>query len=354
MKAFRNKFREKFANIEYGEALVGLLIAFVFIIIGSFEDYEFSKYFVSNDNVFGKIASYLGPLPGYAVFGSAGICFLISWGGGSQKDSRFLAWACCIIFPLLAGVLYGYEAFLGVISNKYLAIGLGILLVGLSDIGIYFLCRHGSKEEAHMAGITILFSAVTVIVLMYLLKKAGLRPRYLFLLEQNDIDGSKYFRNWWDFDASVKEMFPKEDPSMFESWPSGHAALASMSVLSVLYCKLNKRLENKTHYFVFGSFLFALLIDLGRVSDGHHYITDVAFGSFLSLLFVFLIVYLVYLPAPTEGEMSQEESEKTILISSFVSQLKNAPGQRKKEKHRFSKDKKPLLNPRKKAYRLQK
>jgi len=355
MKTLKNKLQEKFGNITYGEALIGLLIALFFIIYGSFQDLSFSSSFVKLDNPFGKIVAYLGPLPGYAIFGSVGVCFLINWNQESQKDSKFLAWACCIIFPLLAGSLYGYEVFADVITNKYLAAFIGIALVGVCDILIYFLCRHGDKEEAYTVGITILFASVTVLVLMYLLKKAGLRPRYLFLVEQGDLDGAKYFRPWWAFDASVEEAFPDVDSSFFESWPSGHAALSSLGVLSVLYCRLNKKLKNKTAYFVFGSYLFAFLIDLGRVSDGHHYISDVAFGSFFSLLFAFLIVYLIYLPAPLE-EKPEEKENKPSFVSSEIARLRNAPYQKKQAANKpfFVKDKKKPLSPRKKAARLHK
>lgn len=356
MKTLKNKLHEKFGNITYGEALIGLLIALCFIVYGSFQDLSFARHFVKLDNPFGKIVSYLGPLPGYAIFGSVGVCFLINWDQETQKDSKFLAWACCIIFPLLAGSLYGYEVFADVISNKYLAALIGIALVGACDVLIYFLCRGGDKEEAYTVGITILFASVTVLILMYLLKKAGLRPRYLFLAEQGDLDGAKYFRPWWAFDASVKESFPNADSSLFESWPSGHAALSSLSVLGVLYCRLNKKLENKTTYFIFGSYLFAFLIDLGRVSDGHHYVSDVAFGSFFALLFAFLIVYLVYLPAPLAEEESEEKETKSVFVSNEISRLRNSPYQKKKAASQpgFVKDKKKPLSPRKKAYRLHK
>jgi hypothetical protein len=51
------------------------------------------------------------------------------------KSSKLLAWACCLIFPLLAGSLYGIDVFEQLLSvtatSKRFA---GIALVGCSII----------------------------------------------------------------------------------------------------------------------------------------------------------------------------------------------------------------------------
>jgi membrane-associated phospholipid phosphatase len=313
-------FKKGFANIKYYQAAIGLLIALVFIIIGSFKDLAISQALVSINNPFAIFCEYAGSLPGYALLGSVGIFFLLNYDESEGKSSKFLAWACCLIFPLLAGSLYGIDVFATVIASRYLQAFCGVILVGAFDYLIFLVVRHGDKEKSYTVGLTILFASITVLALTYLLKKAGLRPRYLFLLsEQGDLS---YYRNWWDFDPSVMESFPDIDSSYFESWPSGHAALSALCVLYVLLCPLNKTLRGKESYVLYGTYLYCFLVSLGRVIGGAHFVSDVGFGAFFALLFAFLVIYLVYLPAP-------EKEEKEMLpgrsFSSFEKALEVSP-----------------------------
>jgi membrane-associated phospholipid phosphatase len=334
--------KKSFANIKYYQAAIGLLIAFLFIIIGSTADLSISQHLVSLNNFYGAFCAYFGSLPGYALLGSVGLFFLINYEEKEGKSSKILAWACCLIFPLLAGSLYGIDVFDGVISSHYLQALCGIALVGASDFGIYWLVRKGDKEQSFTVGLTILFASITVLALIYLLKKAGLRPRYLFLVEQGDFS---LYRDWWRFDASVKEAYPDAASSFFESWPSGHAALSALSVLLVLFCPLNPKLKGKESYFIYGSYLFTFLVSLGRVSDGHHFVSDVAFGAFFSLLFTFLVIYLVYLPAPEE-----EENEASVVpFSAFTKALQSSPQHRLALARRTPKPRVKRHKPRKKA-----
>jgi membrane-associated phospholipid phosphatase len=337
-------FKKGFANIKYYQAAIGLLIALIFIVIGSFKDLAISQAIASLSNPFAKFCEYFGSLPGYALLGSVGIFFLLNYDESEGKSSKLLAWACCLIFPLLAGSLYGIDVFEQAFSNRYLQALCGIALVGVFDYLIYLVVRHGDKNQAYTVGLTVLFASITVLALTYLLKKAGLRPRYLFILsENNDLS---YYRNWWDFDPSVMESFPDVNSSYFESWPSGHAALSALTVLYVLFCPLNKKLQGKESYVIYGSFVFTFLISLGRVMGAAHYVSDVAFGAFFSLLFTFLVIYLVYLPAPVE---ELEEAPTKRPFSSFTKALSVSPEHRQALKKRTPKPRVERHRPRKKA-----
>jgi membrane-associated phospholipid phosphatase len=311
MKKVWAKLNEEFAGIRYGEALILLTTALIFIIIGSVADWSIANAVYHPDNPFGTLFAYIGPYPAYVLFGATGVLFFINWQGEGQQDSKVLAIICACIFPILAGALYGYETLNDGITNKYLAALVGIVAVGVGDVGFYFLARHADKDEAYQAGVTFLFAAATVIVLTYLLKKAGLRPRFYWVEQQSN--PADYFRAWWEFDASVKENYVAANPTAtgydtyFESWPSGHAALAGFTVLSVLLAKLNPKLKNKTTLLLTISLVWTILVSAARVSDGHHYVSDVAFGAFFGTLFAMLVAYLVYLPAPSEDETNGEE-----------------------------------------------
>lgn len=317
-KKIWNALNEKFAGIRYYEAAILLLVALIFIIVGSLKDLAISQAIVKTNNLYGTIFALLGPYPAYILFGGTGVLFFINWKGEGQKDSRILAFICALIFPILAGALFGYECINDYIENKYLAALVGVLVVGAGDIGLYFLCRHADKDKAYQAGVTFLFASATILVLMYLLKKAGLRPRYYWMLTQPN--PTSYFRNWWDFDASVKESFASTTgilDTYFESWPSAHSALAGMSVLSVLLCELNPKLNKKEPFFVYGSLVWTIIVAAARVSDGHHFVSDVAFGAFFGTLFALLVAYLVYLPAPEEE--AEDHKTKELLTKKSLS-----------------------------------
>ena len=318
MKKIWASLHDRFAGVTYLQALILLVFAFAFILVGSFADKAISEKFYAPNNAFGAIFAYLGPYPGYVLFGSTGVLFYINWIGEKQKDRKILAIVCAVIFPILAGALYGYECISDAITNRYLAAFVGVLLVGAGEVGMYFLCRHADKDAAYKAGLTFLFAGATVLVLLYLLKKAGLRPRPYWVMANSA--SADYFRNWWDFDASVKEAFPDAASDAFESWPSAHAGLSGMTVLGVLLCTLNPKLKNKESQFLIGSALFTFIVAIARVSDGHHYVSDVAFGAFFGVLFSFLVAYLVYLPAPEEEETDEEaaslsRSEKPLSLA---------------------------------------
>jgi hypothetical protein len=72
-------FKKGFANIKYYQAAIGLLIALIFIVIGSFKDLAISQAIASLSNPFAKFCEYFGSLPGYALLGSVGIFFLLNY-----------------------------------------------------------------------------------------------------------------------------------------------------------------------------------------------------------------------------------------------------------------------------------
>lgn len=311
MKKIWAKLSGEIAGIHYYEATVLLLVPLLFIIVGSFADYSIANALYHPNNFFGNFFAYAGPYPAAVLFGAGGVLFFIDWKSENRQDSKILAIISACIFPILAGALYGYESLSDGISNKYLAILLGVIAVGVGDFAFYFLARHADKDEAYRAGVTFLLSGATIMVLIYLLKKAGLRPRFYWMETQSN--PADYFRNWWDFDPTVKEGFadnPLYQDTFFESWPSGHAAFAGTTVLSVVLAKLNPKWKNKASLFLLFSLLWTILVSLARISDGNHFLSDVGFGSFFGILFPLLIIYLVYLPIPSEEELEEEKNEK--------------------------------------------
>jgi membrane-associated phospholipid phosphatase len=323
MKDFSKK---GFAGIKWVEVLAILLLAIVLIAIGSAKDLEISIAVAHPDNnIFGKIFQFAGKLPAYALLGSSGVLFFISYEPDGKKDSKILAWLVLILLPLASGLLYGYDDinqfFESASNGKVIACTIGALLVGAVDAVIYFLFRKGDKEEAYKVGVVYLFTGVVLLLLFYLLKKAGMRPRFSWLYA-NEPESYADYQPWWAFNSTVEEAHPDALQDNFESWPSAHVGLASMTFLTMLMPRINPKLKGKEPDFFVGAFLWILLTGISRLSDGSHFLSDIGFGLFFGALFSFLVCYLVYLPAPKAEEDTPiapaTESQEAKPVSNLV------------------------------------
>jgi membrane-associated phospholipid phosphatase len=294
--------KKKVAGISVYEFVTLLGLAIVAILVGSFKDLAISEKFAAVGNVFGKIIAVIGKYPGYLLMGSSGVLFHFYLEKGDKKSSKIVSWLVLFLLPLIIGGLYGYDD-LTAYLNKYVAIALGAFLVLAGNVGLYFLYKNADKEECYNAGMTFLFAGILVLVTCYLLKHAALRPRYSWLVTNPDYI-EKYYTAWYTFDNSARSAFTEEQAANdnFYSWPSAHAAMAAFGFLSVLLPRLNKKLAGKEELFFWISEFWVILVSIGRVTDGSHFLSDVAFGSFFGLGFSFLVLTLVYPPVPDTDE----------------------------------------------------
>jgi membrane-associated phospholipid phosphatase len=297
--------KKTFAGFRFYEVLTVLSVAVILIIVGSFFDLAISKAIaVTDNNYFGLVFGLIGKLPSYAIFGASGVLLFIYLKDENGLFPRTVAWLSLFLCPIVAGALYGYDDVHDQIASLAVAIAIGILLVGALDAGAFFLFREAPKEEAFKAAVAFFFAFAAIFVLTYLLKIAGMRPRYSWLVD----NGFGNYRDWWAFDSSVADANSAASASSFESWPSSHAALASVTLLSILFPRLCPKLNGKEKIFFVAAFVYTLLVMMARVSDGSHFVSDVGWGLFIGAGISLLVVYLVYdvpLPAKKNPEVGQ-------------------------------------------------
>lgn len=298
-----------------------VLISVILILVGSFKDLEISQSSFKPENGYSKVMGLIAGLPAYTVFGGTGVLFFISWRSNKANSSKFFAILCLIIYPILSGLLYGYqtltEYFMG--DNAALISSfVGIGIIAALEVLFYFFVKDLNSDDAYNAGIIFLIVSAFVMVLVFLLKTVSFRPRYItidYLAANNKAEGgeaaksvvSYYYRDWWEFDASIKEAYPSIDGSYFESWPSGHTSTASLTILYLHFCRIDKRMKGK-EFLVYGfSLVFTFMVGLGRILDGKHYLSDVAFGAFFSYLYTGLLLYLF---ERRYGEKQYEQIDK--------------------------------------------
>jgi membrane-associated phospholipid phosphatase len=292
MKKFLNK---KIAGFAYYEIGLCLLIPLLLIIIGSPLDYQITSSIASIGNPYGLVIAVIGGLPFYAIIGLSGILFFIS-----LKDTANKYWGLflAIVFSIGAGAVYGYETINDYISSLPIATIVGILVVLAIDFGLYFLVRKADVKVARRDAWIFLLSCAIIFCVVFVLKKLISRPRYALLLaEPIDGDYSYYYCSWWDIlrGSRIKDIFTNKYPSSyFESAPSGHSAFATTAAVCVCFFpELNSKLAKKPCWFHIGGSLFVLLVILGRLSDGSHFLSDVGFACLIAYLISFVMVIAV-------------------------------------------------------------
>ncbi|MCI2111547.1 MAG: phosphatase PAP2 family protein [Bacilli bacterium] len=284
--------KKKILAVPFFGILALLLVFAALIAVGTVYDLRISEAFVRLGNPFGMAFALIGKYPAYALLGASGILFFLSRRGKKGAFGQAVSFLLLFGLPLIAGALYGYDDIHESLSSAALSCLLGIAGLAPAEIGLYFLFRNAEGKEAFNAGMAFFFSFVIVLALCFLLKSAASRPRYLFLVSMEG--GTRYYQPWYSFNNAVREAFPDENPSSFASWPSAHAALASLAVLTALFPRLNGKLKGKGAYFFLIGEIWALLVALARLSDGSHFLSDVSWGALIGTGIGTLVAYLIY------------------------------------------------------------
>lgn len=273
---------------------ISLGIAILGIVLGSFLDLNISKAIASTANVFGITVSTIGPTIGFA--------FLSITGGG------FIALAIKgkyhillkIFFYGMAALCLGASIYFS--GKEYFEINgfnmpelawVGYLIASVIEtgalVGGYFLFKDCQNKN-----MWIILCIICVILLLTLvaavtgLKNIMHRPRYR-LIENPDVDIA--FHNWWQPCKNYKDLISQYslDKDDFKSYPSGHAAEASIPIAFFTFLPLaNKKYEKIQLPLYIVSCVFVLLIMFVRVLVGAHFLSDVSTGVMVMVLFTFI------------------------------------------------------------------
>gem|GEM_PF-1455692 len=283
--------KRNYGGIKTYQIAILIALAILGILVGSFYDLSLAEKFFYPGNLFGKVFDAVGSLPGYALIGAGGILLFFFFKNSGPKWRDYLAYGFLVVLPILAGALWGYDVLGDFVSKTLYAVGLGIVAVAILDAAFFFFAKGCDRVEGYRDAVVILFSAFVVIILVYVLKKTVTRPRYLFLAD----NGVNYFQPWYVFSSSVTSIFSGSEYSpLLNSWPSGHAAMAGFGILFVLLAKLNKNTAGKETIFFFVSLFWIILVALARMSDGHHFLSDVSWGLLIGSGFSALTTVLVF------------------------------------------------------------
>lgn len=309
--------KKKIGSIHLYEAAAVITLSLLLIIIGSFCDLSLSSTLFKSQNIYSNLISFIGKLPLYLAIGISGVCLFLSFKTDTQKWVRILGWVLLFLLPLASGLLYGYDD-LSESFGKIAGIITGVCIIGVLSALFYLVLRKTQTLPALKAGISLLIISVLILLICYLLKKAGARPRYFWIATNGEVN----FRNWWVFDYSLKSSFPDATERVFESFPSGHMAAASVAlvypVISDCIPNQKKWVRRVFDFVPLIALVFIILVGFGRLLDGSHFLSDIGFGLLLGAGISYLVVILLWTPikhSAKDEKVSSEQSENKVEVA---------------------------------------
>ena len=282
-------------------------LALVLILIGSFLDLPIMEAVYVGENAYSLIFGLIGSLPLYLI-ALSGVVLLDNYFKKSKQFTvRFLGKALLFLVPAVLGILVAIQS-LDEYTGSLLASALiAVPLAYLALLLWWFLLKDVDPSRSLDAGIALLLVAALTFAMTHLAKEVAERPRYFFLKDY----GTNHFRDWWEWGSGLKDLYSDLSSDWFKSWPSGHSCCASAALLLPIPLSLGKKTRRLAPWVYPAGLLWWAMTALGRMLDGHHFLTDVAFA----LLFTALLIFLVAVPLLRRTE--EEEGEPRRAFCTF-------------------------------------
>lgn len=169
-------------------------------------------------------------------------------------------------------------------------------------IGVTWRVARGAPpiNMVRVAGV-LLVVAGTQAFIIFLLKLIWLRPRMRLVVSGLGVP----FEPWWhvgfpDVGHYLKEGVAKDD---FKSFPSAHTGNATVALTLGALVTLHDRLRPYTEWFVWGGIVWGVLVGVGRIIVGAHFLTDTIVGLTVTFI-VTVVAYKVAFDGPKKDSLS--------------------------------------------------
>ncbi len=283
-----NILKEKKIDLYMPITVLGLVI--LGLIFGSVFDLSISKAIYTERNFVSYFTEYVGTIPAAFTFIISSIMLFLYF--SKRNDIKFNSvykYLSLLLTPL-AGAFWGYDALKDYLPKTMYAIAIGVAVSIPLGYLLYLDLKRKYSDSFARDALVIILAYITSIVLTFGLKSLIARPRFYYLLNENP--DFSLFRNWFDFSTN-KTIYPNVIKKTFiQSWPSGHSSFSALLYLLLLTPFSRK---NKRRHLTFACVtIYALFIMLGRILDGHHYLSDVSSGFFIGSLSAF--IYMIFIP----------------------------------------------------------
>lgn len=275
--------------------LIVLAIAFTLFMVGTFKDFDISKYlyFESDKARIGEFLSLYLIIPAFFLLNLIAWNLLLASAKLKQyKAKNISGWIVSIIGLIVLiwrEIKWFKDADFFISSNAIIwvqCILIAVILLVSTFLLSWFVFRQ--KEANHMFKIcitAIITIAVCLLItggLKYLIARP--RPRLVFAAA----DPLSAYRAWFNtklFGSTSKE---------YQSFPSGHTALYCCGIIAIAaISKLDmfkKKIINNLLLYI--GYLGLIVIGLARIISGAHYLSDVSFSILINIVFTYSAFYI--------------------------------------------------------------
>lgn len=273
----------------------------VLLAIGTLFDQKVSELLYFRDNAFGKIYESIGKMPAFVIAVFA--CFTLGEGAAKterKQAKRYFFYICGYLAGILAFIDLGEMLF----SSTAIALAIGaVLSVPLSVIA-YFTIRKAKAEELALLkkwALVALFSVAVIGVAVFLLKTIWGRARYV-----DTQAGDAAFSPWY--------KLVRVDG---DSFPSGHAAFGGTLFLLLPLCGISDKFRGREKEIFSVAALFVAVVMIARITDGHHYLSDVTVGFGLAFVVELVVMTIAYGKKMDRIQFNAENKLERLLNAVF-------------------------------------
>lgn len=265
-------------------------VVILMMIYGTFYDAPVSAALYSAENPYGIFIAGFAHVP--CMFLGAGCIGLFlraySHAGRNQKILLRLLTAmcsigCAAVFALIfLNVPWRYSCIPAV-----LLAAAACLFAGFVRKSIPF----DDPDRLIRTGVFLAAAAAAEIMLIWMIKIPWGRPRWRTVTAVGGLE----FRPWYLPSLTLKTPYLRSGigADEFMSFPSGHTGNASAALLTVVLGELIPSFRKKRNVILGAALVWIVMVMLGRIVAGAHYVTDTAAGLCISYS-AFLVLKLLY------------------------------------------------------------
>lgn len=253
-------------------------IAFILLAGGTLLDLKIADMFFFRDNAFGKLYECIGKMPAFVIAVFA--CVLLARNAWEKQNCKWRRIAYLII-AYLAGVLCFMDLGEAVSGSTKIALAIGSVLSVPLCVVAYKCVQKAQPEnlpELKKWAVYALFCVAVIGVLVFVIKTIWGRERYVDLQTQGAA-----FTPWY-----------KPAGKGGDSFPSGHAAFAATLFLLLPLTQFSHIFSGKFKTVFTVASVFTAVTMIARISDGHHYLSDVTVGFIVSYAVQIAVLFISY------------------------------------------------------------
>lgn len=248
------------------------------ILVGSFFDFEISEALANKTEAGDLFATYCLIVPHF-FYAAAGGCIYTGLAKKRKPLARTLLAVVVFYAVYQSESRYGsrIRGLFGYIPGESAAILylptwlFWVAVYALVAFVVIRLLDDSDPDRVLAVGVAILAAGIISGSVNSWLKMVGARPRYKYLLKQDDPRAE--FRNWW-------QMVPCLSGSdNFKSWPSGHMTSFGILFTLPMLTDVMKNRSRKRNMIAFCLVcVLTLICGYNRIHMTNHFLSDVCFG----------------------------------------------------------------------------